>query len=132
MTDTSTGLDYRKIDNAQLLITKLANVRNLRALLKYNLDLEGDQITAVRFELLNNDMLLMDMGSDVEGSPFDTDEMVDIFAGMLDGKEQDIIAELEAIGVKVPSHTPAPSAPKPSLANNSASARKTGAQRNAA
>ena len=104
-----TGLDHTDFKQAGSLLDQLKHVRALRSLMKFNTDTH--EITAVTVFVLSHDDSLMDISTDVEGSPFKVDEFLTFCNRMLDEKEQKLIGDLKALGVNVGPHTPAPAAP---------------------
>jgi len=104
-----TGLDHTNFKRAGELLTKLKFVRGLRSLMKFNTDTH--EITTVTMAVLSHDDCLMDISTDVEGSPFEVDELLTFCNQLLDEKEQKLIGDLKQLGVNVGLHIPAPDAP---------------------
>jgi len=104
-----TGLDHTNFDQAGDLLSKLKHVRGLRSLMKYNADTH--EITSASVSIFSGDDSLMDLPTNIEGSPFEVSELITFFNQMLDDKEQKLIGDLKQLGVNVGPHSPAPDAP---------------------
>jgi len=103
------GLDHINFKHAGELLTKLKYVHGLQSLMRYSADTLD--ITAVTVSILGGDECLMDISTDVEGSPFSVDELLAFCNQMLSENEQKLIGDLKQLGVNVGPHSPAPDAP---------------------